>query len=135
MLRYIPFLIAPLAVYALLAMLSGGHMADELSGQVFALGLASGTQWRLNLGELMVGLAIVCQAMEIVRSARPTNAALVENMAGLVIWIVGFILFLAVPGFGTSTFALMLLLLLADYITDSAVMVFTAKRSIGGFGR
>jgi UPF0716 family protein affecting phage T7 exclusion len=95
--------------------------------------MASGNQLRLNLGEALVGLGIVCQALEIVRSVRPTNAALAENMAGVMICIACFMLFLAVPGFGTSTFALILLLLLADDMTDPAVMVFTARRSVGGF--
>lgn len=135
MLRYIPLLILPLGIYAVLAILSGGHMADELAGQVFTLGLASGAQWRMSLGDSLVGLAIICEAAEVVRSARATNRAIAENMASVLVWIAGFIAFLMVPGFGTSAFALMLLLLLSDFLTDSVVMVLTAKRTVGGIVR
>ena len=135
MLRYVSTLILPLGLYAVLVILSGGHMADELSGQVFAVGLASGNQWRMSLGDSLLGLTIICEGVEVVRSARASNTAIAENMASILVWIGGFIAFLMVPGFGTSVFALMLLLLLSDFLTDSVVMVLTAKRTVGGFGR
>ena len=134
-LRYIPLLIVPIVIYASIAFGAGSHMNERLAGQVFVVTLVSGDAWTVTFGALLLGLAISCQLFELVRSARPTNAALAENMASVVLWILGLILFLLVRGFGTSEFFLLLLLLLVDYMTDAAVMVFTAKRSVGGVVR
>lgn len=130
-LRFIPFLVVPFLIYGFIAWTAGDHMPERLAGEIFSISLASGAVWRVSLGTLLVVLAILCQFFEVVRSARPTNAALAENMASVFLWIAGLILFLFSRGFGTNEFFLILLLLLADYMTDAVVMVFTARRTVG----
>ncbi len=120
-LRYVPFFIVPLLIYAVIAIPAGDHMPQNLAAEVLSMPLASG---------VMVLLAIVFQALEVIRSVRPTNAAIGENMASLILWIFCLIAFLFVRGFGTAEFFIMLLLLLSDYLTDLVVMVFTARRTV-----
>ena len=130
-LRFIPILLIPILVYAVLLATSGGQMSSRLSGQVFALTMASGDIWRMSVGSLLVSLSILCLFFEVLRSSRPTNAAIGENISTAIVWIICVVLFLLGRGFGTSEFFLIVLMLLIDFLTDSAVMVFTAKRSIG----
>lgn len=130
-LRFIPLLIVPLLIYAVIAVTAGDHMPERLAGDVFAMPLVSGAVAHFTLGALLVILAIVFQSLEVIRSVRPSNAAIGENMASMVLWIIGLLLFLFGRSFGTNEFFIMLLLLLADYMTDTVVMVFTARRSIG----
>jgi hypothetical protein len=118
-------------IYGFIALPAGEHIADRLAGEVFAAPLVSGAVVHVTLGALLLVLAIVCQALEVVRSVRPSNAALAENMVSVILWIAGLILFLLVRGFGTNEFFIMLLLLLTDYMTGIVVMVFTARRTIG----
>jgi hypothetical protein len=129
-LRFIPFLIAPMLIYAAIAFTAGANMEQRLAANVFTLHMVSGDALDLSLGALLLTLAVACQFFEIVRSARPTTVSLVENMVSAISWIIGLVVFLLVRGFGTTTFFLMLLLLLADYLTDAAVMVFTARRTV-----
>ena len=130
-LRFIPILVIPILIYALLLATSGGQMPSRLSGQVFALTMASGDSWRMTTGSLLLALSILCLFFEVLRSSRPTNAAIGENMSTAILLIVCLILFLLARGFATSEFFLIVLMLLIDFLTDSAVMLFTAKRSIG----
>ena len=51
-------------------------------------------------------------------------------MASIILWVVCLIIFLFARGFGTAEFFIMMLLLLADYLTDTVVMVFTARRTV-----
>ncbi len=129
-LRYVPFFIVPLLIYAVIAIPAGDHMPQNLAAEVLSMPLASGAVMHLTFGGVMVLLAIVFQALEVIRSVRPTNAAIGENMASLILWIFCLIAFLFVRGFGTAEFFIMLLLLLSDYLTDLVVMVFTARRTV-----
>src|SRR5262249_32342508 len=125
-----PFFIVPLLIYAVIAIPSGEHMPERLAAEVFSMTLASGAVMHLTLGGLLVILAIFFQAMEVIRSVRPTNAAIGENMASIILWVICLIIFLFARGFGTAEFFIMLLLLLSDYLTDTVVMVFTARRTV-----
>ena len=129
-LRYIPTLILPIGIYAIIAFPAGAHTDEHLNSQLFAITMASGDVWRMTLGAALLCLAIVCQMIEVIRSASPRKAALGENMIGVVLWIISLILFLLVRGFGTAEFFLLLLLLLSDYLTDAVIMVFTSRRTI-----
>jgi hypothetical protein len=117
-------------IYAAIAFTAGAAMDQRLAANIFSLTVVSGDTLTFTTGALLLALAIGCQFFEIVRSARPTNVSLAENMVSAIFLIAGLILFLLVRGFGTSTFFLMLLLLLPDYLTDMAVMVFTARRTM-----
>ncbi len=128
--RYIPFFIVPLLIYAVIAIPAGEHMPERLAAEVFSMQLASGAVMRLTLGGMLVILAVIFQALEVIRSVRPTNAAIGENMASILLWVLCLIIFLFVRSFGTAEFFIMMLLLLADYLTDTVVMVFTARRTV-----
>src|SRR5689334_4171187 len=129
--RYVPFLIVPVIIYVFLALGWGAQTSANFAGQAFVVPLASGDVWKVSTGALFIAFSIICLFAEVVRSARPTNAAIGENMSTAVVMIVCLVLFLLVRGFGTSEFFLVILLLTVDFLTDSAVMVFTARRSIG----
>ncbi len=130
LLRYVPFLIFPVIIYALLALTWGAKVSADFTAQVFSMPMASGDVFSMSVGSLFIAFAILCLFAEVVRSARPTNAAIGENMSTALLLVVCLVLFLMVRGFGTSEFFLVTLLLLVDFMTDAAVMVFTARRTI-----
>lgn len=129
--RYVPFLIVPVIIYAFLALGWGTQASANFAGQAFAVPLASGDVWKVSAGALFVAFAILCLFAEVLRAVRPTNAAIGENLSTALVMIVCIVLFLLVRGFGTSEFFLVILLLTVDFMTNSAVMVFTARRSVG----
>ena len=130
LLRYVPFLVAPVVIYAFLVLTWGAQTGADFAAQAFAVPLASGDVLSMSVGALFIAFAILCLFAEVVRSARPTNAAIGENMSTAIVLVVCLVLFLMVRGFGTSEFFLVTLLLLVDFMTDAAVMVFTARRTI-----
>jgi hypothetical protein len=130
LLRYVPFLIFPVIIYAFLALAWGSKAGADFTAQAFAIPMASGDVFSMSVGSLFIAFAILCLFAEVVRSARPTNAAIGENMSTALLLVACLVLFLMVRGFGTSEFFLVTLLLLVDFMTDAAVMVFTARRTI-----
>lgn len=130
LLRYVPFMVVPVIIYAFLALTWGAHASANFAAQAFAMTMVSGDVFSMSAGSLFISFAILCLFAEVVRSARPTNAAIGENLAAAIVLVVCIVLFLMVRGFGTSEFFLVSLLLLVDFMTDAAVMVFTARRTI-----
>lgn len=130
LLRYVPFLVAPVVIYALLALGWGVQAGTGFTAQAFAVPLASGDVLSMSVGSLFIAFAILCLFAEVVRSARPTNVAIGENLSTALVLVVCIVLFLLVRGVGTSEFFLVTLLLLVDFMTDAAVMVFKARRTI-----
>jgi hypothetical protein len=129
-LRFIPILVIPLLIYAFVAITNGANTVAALNGVVLSLHVASGDQFILTTGGLITLIAVLCLFLEVVRSAIPNKNALIENMATAILLVFCIGIFLLVRGFGTAEFFLLTLLLLLDYLTDSTIMVFTARRTV-----
>ena len=128
--RLVPLLIIPAIAYVALWATSGGQIEARLAGQFLSLPMVSGEVWRLTLGGLFVIVAVLCLFVEVVRSAIPSNTNMAENIVTAAVFIICLILFLLVRGFATTEFFLVVLLLLLDFLTDSTVMVLTARRTV-----
>lgn len=129
-LRYVPFLAFPMIIYTLLVLTWGAQAAANFAAQAFAIPMASGDVLSMSVSAVFIAFAILCLFAEVVRSARPTNAAIGENLSTAIVLVACIVLLLMVRGFGTSEFFMVTLLLLVDFMTDAAVMVFTARRTI-----
>jgi hypothetical protein len=129
-LRFIPILVIPLLIYTFVAITQGANTPDALAGVVFSMHVASGDQFILTMSGLITLIAVLCLFLEVVRSAIPNRNALIENMATAILLVLCIGIFLLVRGFGTAEFFLLTLLLLLDYLTDSTIMVFTARRTV-----
>jgi hypothetical protein len=129
-LRFIPILVIPLLIYTFVAITNGANTVAALNGVVFSLHVASGDQFILTTGGLITLIAVLCLFLEVVRSAIPNKNALIENMATAILLVFCIGIFLLARGFGTAEFFLLTLLLLLDYLTDSTIMVFTARRTV-----
>jgi hypothetical protein len=129
-LRVVPLLVFPALAYVALWLSSGGRVQERLAGQVFRLPMASGDVWQLSLGGVFVIAAVVCLFLEVVRSAIPSGTNIAENMVTAIVLVISIGAFLLLRGFGTTEFFLIVLLLLLDFLTDSTVMVLTARRTV-----
>lgn len=129
LLRFFPLLTLPAIVYgSLLAW--PGPIAPRLAEPILSIVLASGDTWSPTLGAALIMLSALCLFVEIVRSATPDKAAIGENISTALVFSVCFGLFLLAPGFGTTEFFLIVLLLLLDFLADATIMVFTSRRSV-----
>jgi hypothetical protein len=127
-----PLLILPGLFYAILAAPHGGAGVNEyLATQVFAIDMAGGSKWVLTHGHLYIIFAIFCLFVEIIKSVRPTTKAMIDLSLSVGVFIIMLILFLLVPGFGTTEFFLIMLMSILDFMAGAIVMVNSAKRDVG----
>jgi hypothetical protein len=126
-----PLLILPALFYALLAAPHGAANVNVwLAEPAITLGMAGGGQWIITHGHIFTLVAIFCLFIEIVKSVRPSTQALIDNALSIAVFILCLVLFLLVPGFGTTEFFLIMLMALLDFMAGAVVMVFTARRTV-----
>jgi hypothetical protein len=113
-----PLLLIPLAVYNIIVWLMP---TVSLSEAVVKLPLMSGAEWPITLGDMLLAFAAVMLLLEIVKGARPGAKYLTDHLLSLIVFGAATAEFLLWPKFGTSTFALLTLLSLADFLSGVAL--------------
>ena len=109
-----PLLLIPLAVYNIVVLL----MRDvSLSEPVVRLPLMSGAEWPISLSDMLLAFAALMLLMEIIKGARPGAKYLMDHLLSLIVFGAAAAEFLLLPKFGTSTFFLLTLFALVDFLT------------------
>jgi hypothetical protein len=109
-----PLLLIPLAIYNIIVFLMPGvSLADPL----VTLTLISGAEWPLTLSDMLLTLGILLLLFEVIKSARPGGKYLTDHLLSLVVFGAAAAEFLLWPQFGTSTFFLLALLALVDFLS------------------
>jgi hypothetical protein len=129
-LRFVPLLSFPVVAYVLIALIDGSGTGALLLNPIWSLKMMSGDSLSLSLGDIIVIIGLFCFAGELLRSSTPTRKVIGANMIGIIIFTVCFVLFLIVKGFATTPFLILNLMLLLDFIVDSAVLVYVSRRTI-----
>jgi hypothetical protein len=125
-----PLLTLPAVFYALVIATQGANATAALATQVFSINMAGGTQWVLTQGHLFTIFAIFCLFIEIIKSVRPTTQAMIDLSLSVGLFVIMLIMFLLVPGFGTTEFFLIMLMAILDFMAGAIVMVSSAKRTV-----
>jgi hypothetical protein len=113
-----PLLLIPLAVYNIIAFL----MRDVSFGApLFSLPLPSGTGWPVTLSDVLVSLGILLLLCEVVKGARPGAKYLTDHLLSLLVLCGAAAEFVLLPQFGSSTFFLLTLLALVDFLSGIAL--------------
>lgn len=130
-LRAIPLLVFPAILYAAVAM-TMEHSAIRASlDQIFlALNLPSGATFTVTRGHALTLLAAGMLFIEVVKSTSTSTASLVENGLAFVVFVIAFIFFLLNPAFGTIEFALIMVMMLIDFMAGFVVMTISARRDV-----
>jgi hypothetical protein len=130
-----PLLALPVIVYNLLVLtLDGGLRAttaqQDLGGQMFAIHMASGAPWTVSLGDLILAGALVVLFVELLKSTTSQRIAIINHTLSMVLFIICLVEFLLFPAFATSTFFLLILMVLLDFLAGFIVTVISARRDI-----
>jgi hypothetical protein len=127
--RAIPLLIFPAILYAAVALtLDPGGARASLDQPFFQAYLPSGALFIVTRGHGFTMLAAFLLFIEVVKSTRASNIAMVENSFAFVSFTIAFILFLLNQAFGTIEFALIMVMMLIDFMAGFIVMAITARR-------
>jgi len=113
-----PLLLIPLAVYNIIVFLMPGvSFADPL----VTLTLMSGSGWQVTLSDILLTLGILLLLSEIIKGARPGAKYLTDHLLSLIVFGVAAAEFLLLPKFGSSTYFLLTMLALADFLSGIAL--------------
>ena len=115
-----PLLLIPLAVYNILIFLMPGV---ALTAPLLTLTLISGAAWAVTLSDFLLAAGILLLLLEIVKAARPGSRFLMDHLLSFVILAAACAEFLLLPPFGTSTYFLLGLLTLVDFLAGLALRV------------
>jgi len=113
-----PLLLIPLAIYNIIVFLMPGV---SLAEPVVKLTLMSGAEWPVTLSDMLLALGIVLLLFEVIKGARPGAKYLTDHLLSLVVFGGAAAEFLLWPRFGTSTYFLLTLLGLVDFISGLAL--------------
>ena len=113
-----PLLLIPLAIYNILVFLMPGvSLADPL----FRVTLMSGSDWPVTLSDILLALGVLLLLLEVIKGARPGAKYLTDHLLSFVIFGGAAAEFLLWPKFASSTYFLLTLLALADFVSGIAL--------------
>ena len=113
-----PLLLIPLAIYNIIVFLMPGV---SLGDPVVKLPLMSGAEWPVTLGDILLAIGVVVLLLEVIKGARPGAKYLTDHLLSLIVFGGAVAEFLLWPRFGNSTFFLLTLLALADFLSGLAL--------------
>jgi hypothetical protein len=132
-----PLLALPVLIYNLLTFATGAgsaQAATQLQGPVFTIPMASGGLWEVTLGDLLIAASLVILFVELLKSTTSRKIAIINHALSLVLFVVCLIEFLLLPGFATSIFFLITVMVLLDVLAGFIVTIIAARRDIGLMG-
>ena len=113
-----PLLLIPLAIYNIIVFLMPGL---SLAEPVVKLTLMSGVEWPVTLSDILLALGIVMLMFEVIKGARPGAKYLMDHLLALIVFGAAAAEFVLWPKFGSSTYFLLALLALADFLSGIAL--------------
>jgi hypothetical protein len=119
-----PLLLIPLAVFNIVIFLMPGVSMTE---PLFRVPLMSATQWPVTLSDMLIALGMLLLLLEVIKGARPGAKYLMDHLLSLVVFGAAAAEFVLWPKFGNSTFFLLTLLALVDFLGGIALR---ARRSV-----
>ena len=113
-----PLLLIPLAVYNIIVFLMPGV---SFTDPVVNLTLMSGAEWQVTLSDILLALGILLLLFEVIKGARPGAKFLTDHLLSLIVFGAAAAEFLLWPKFGNSTYCLLALLALVDFLSGIAL--------------
>jgi hypothetical protein len=127
----VPLLIFSFAIYNIVAFILTGF---SWSTEITQFKLASGSDFHITAGDLIVGGSILILLIEMVKAARLSRRSIIDHILSMVLFVAMLIEFLLVPQAGTATFLLLLVISFVDVTGGFAVSIRAAQRDISFSG-
>jgi hypothetical protein len=115
-----PLLLIPVALYNIIVFLMP---TVSFGDTLVKVPLVSGAQWPVTLTDVLVALGILLLLLEVIKGARPGAKYLMDHLLSLIIFGCAAAQFVMWPRFGNSTYFLLVLLTLADFLSGTALHV------------
>jgi hypothetical protein len=113
-----PLLLIPVALYNAIAFLMP---TVSFSDTLFSVTLVSGKDWPVTLSDVLLTLGVLLLLLEVIKGARPGAKYLTDHLLSLIVFGGAAFEFVMWPKFGSSTFFLLTLLAMTDFLTGIAL--------------
>ncbi|MGY4423684.1 hypothetical protein ACVWY2_006133 [Bradyrhizobium sp. JR6.1] len=111
-----PLLLVPLAVYNIIAFLMPGV---SFTDPLIRLTLLSGEQWQITLSDMLLAAGVLLLLLEVIKGTRPGAKYLTDHLLSLIVFGAAAAEFVLWPKFGNSTYCLLTLLAMVDFISGN----------------
>jgi len=136
MLIALPLLLIPVVLYNIVILFgasgAGGMAAADsiLRDPMFSVPMTSGASWNVGVGDLILFLSLILLFFELLKSTSSRKVAIVNHALSLIIFVVCLVEFLLVRGFATSTFFLILTMVMLDVLAGFIVTIVSARKDL-----
>jgi hypothetical protein len=113
-----PLLLIPIALYNAIAFLMP---TVSVTDTLFSLTLPSGAEWPVTLSDVLLALGVLLLLLEVIKGARPGAKYLTDHLLSLIVFGGAAFEFVMWRKFGSSTFFLLTLLAMTDFLTGIAL--------------
>ncbi len=136
MLIALPLLVIPVVIYAIVILSgvggTGGVAAAEqaLRDPIFTVPMVSGSGWNIGSGDLILFLALILLFFELLKSTSSQKVAIVNHALSMILFVACLVAFLLIKGFATSTFFLILTMVMLDVLAGFIVTIISARKDL-----
>src|SRR5438034_10273797 len=120
-----PLLLIPLAIYNIIVFLMPGV---SFTDPLVKLTLVSGAELPVTLSDVLLTLGILLLLAEVIKGARPGAKYLTDHLLSLIVFGAAAAEFVLWPKFGTSTYFLLTMLALVDFLSGIALRARRGKQ-------
>lgn len=113
-----PLLLIPFAIYNIFVFLMPGV---AFTSPIASVTLMSGATWTATFGDALLALATVLLLFEVVKAARPGARYLTDHLLSLIASGAAMAEFLLLVPFGTSTFFLLTVLMIVEFLAGMSI--------------
>jgi hypothetical protein len=130
-----PLLALSVVLYAGVNIVMGGDPAQPwYDGEAFTVALMSGDVWHVSVGDVFLIASMVLLFIEVVRSTRSGGESLINHAFSVLVFVAALMLFLTRPGYGNSTFFILVAMTLLDFLAGFIITAVAARRDVS-YGR
>jgi hypothetical protein len=124
--RWIPLPGLLVVGYLVIAFIDDGAFQRGIA----SVTLPSNRLWTIDVHDALIAVSLFLLYIEIFKSTRATRAEIVEHALAFLVFVASLLIFLLVPGAGTTLFCIVVLVCALDVIAGYTVTLSTARRSI-----
>jgi|SRR5581483_2877785 len=122
-----PLLLVPFAIYNMIAFLTPGV---SWTSPVASVHMMSGQDWVLTWEDILLAFALFLLWIEVIKSARIGARGVMDHILAMALFIAMLVEFLLVQRAATSTFFLLMTIVLIDVLAGFIVGMRSAQRQI-----
>ena len=126
-----PLLVVPFVVYNIFEFLIPGSAPGVFwSHTLLHMQLASGADWSLTAGELLIAISILILFVELLKSTRLSTRTIMDHLLSTLLFIIIIVEFILVKQAATGTFFLLMVVSFVDVVGGFSITIRTAQRDI-----